>query len=205
MGSLFRIDRSKTALLIIDMQNDFLRIGASLEVPAGREIIPNIKRLRDVCREFEIPIIYTVFVTSPDTKGLMWLFHPEHAPPTKACWEESEGAEIYHELYPQANERVIRKHCYDAFYDTDLDTVLRSVGVEYLIITGVMTNLCVDSTVRGAFHRQYKVTVVSDGVACPWPDIHAAELKTFGLGFARVLKTEEVICELKCENEVKKA
>jgi ureidoacrylate peracid hydrolase len=198
MGApIFQLDKAKTALLIIDMQNDFLKVGAPLEVPTGRDIIPNIKKLRHVCRELKIPIIYTVFETSPDTKGLMWLFHSEHAPPTKACWEGSEGADIYFELYPQENERVIRKHGYDAFYDTDLDTVLRSMGIEYLIITGVMTNFCVDSTIRGAFHRQYKIIVVSDGVACPWPDVQAAELKTFALGFARVLKTEEVINELK--------
>ena len=183
----FTLEPQNTALLIIDMQNDFLKPGAPLEVPAGRQIIPNIKRLLNFCREVGIPVIYTIFVTSEDTKGLMWLFHPEHAPPTRACWEGSEGAEIISDLYPQAGERVIKKHCYDAFYDTDLDTVLRSLGVKYLIVTGVMTNFCVDSTVRGAFHRQYKVVVVSDGVACPWPEIQEAELKTFEWGFARVL------------------
>ena len=195
--SKFVLDAKKSALLIIDMQNDFLRPGAPLEVPTGRDIIPNIERLQKFCRDGGIPVIYTAVVTSPDTKGLMWLFHPEHAPPLKACWEGSEGADVYHELYPQVNERVVGKHYYDAFYDTDLDTMLRSLGIEYLIVTGVMTNFCVDSTVRAAFHRQYKVVVVNDGVACPWPDVQTAELKTFELGFARVLKTDEVVAELK--------
>lgn len=80
-------------------------------------------------------------------------------------WEGKHETEIVEELRPINGERVIKKCGYDAFANTELDQILRSLNVEYLIITGTVTNWCVDSTVRSAFHRFYKVVVAADGVS----------------------------------------
>jgi nicotinamidase-related amidase len=107
-----------------------------------------------------------------------------------------DSADIVAELAPLDGELVIPGHTYDKFYGTPLDLALRTAGIRYLLITGVTTDVCVNSTVLAAASRDYRVTVVTDGVASPWPDLHDACLRIWEKKFARLRTAAEVAREL---------
>jgi len=214
IDQLHRCQLGRTALLVIDMQRGFLEPGAALEVPRGRDIVPNIRRLIEVCRARAIPVVHTEFVyatTIPCLRGDP--FGPEHLPadpgstvgfgyPSGNCLighgatQGSNSAEIITELAPSPGELVIAAHTYDKFYGTPLDLALRSQEVRYLLITGVTTDICVNSTVLAAANRDYRVTVVTDGVATLWPEIQQACFDIWRRKFARLRTTSEVVDEL---------
>ena len=102
----------------------------------------------------------------------------------------------YHEIAPLAGEKVIQKHRYSAFFDTDLDTYLRGCGVDSVIITGCMTNYCCGATARDAFFRDYKVIFGSDLTATDNRELHEAELKTLRRGYARVIPMADILGEI---------
>lgn len=204
---VFRLEPRKSALLIIDMQNGFVEKGAPLEVPMARRQVPVIKRILHYCRDGGIPVLFTAFCVGPDFHyPLYWRLARQRGlaldPPECMFWEGKHETEIFSELAPLAGERVIKKSGYDAFANTELDQILRSLGVSCLIVTGTVTNWCVDSTVRSAFHRFYKVVVVADAVSTydhagataeKWQDM---ELDLFAEAFGRVMKVEDVMKEL---------
>ena len=96
-------------------------------------------------------------------------------------------------LAPRPDEPVIRKRWYDGFAGTELDGALRARDVTSLVITGTMTDICVLATVVGAFNREYRITVVADGVATLWPEIQRATLDIVGRAFGRVVSSKEVL------------
>jgi nicotinamidase-related amidase len=184
------------ALLVVDMQNDFVRIGAPLEVPDARATIAPIQRLLDGFRERNLPVVFTRFLAR-ETPDLLWLWSPQCRPDTKCCWKghrrgyrDAEGlldcAEVIDELRPGPGETVIDKFGYGAFHGTDLDQRLRSLGVGSLLVTGTVTQICVKETAREAFHHGYRTTVVADAVSSYAPDLHAATLKNFAMKFGWV-------------------
>jgi nicotinamidase-related amidase len=194
------------ALVIVDMQNDFVREGAPMEVPDARETIPQHQRLIAFCRQAGIPIIYTRFLAGPK-RTLMWEWSPQLEAPTLACQRGHQRyyadvertldcAEVIEEIYPQSDDYIVDKYGYGAFYSTNLDGTLHSLGVESLIITGTVTQICVEETGREAFHHGYKTTLVSDAVSSYLPDLHAAALKNFAFKFGWVLTTAEVLAAL---------
>lgn len=97
------------------------------------------------------------------------------------------------ELSPQPEDHVIDKLGYGAFHQTKLDAILRSLAVESLIVTGTVTQICVEETAREAFHHGYRTTLVSDAVSSYLPDLHAATLKNFALKFGWVSVTAEIL------------
>ncbi len=101
--------------------------------------------------------------------------------------------DVIDEIYPKARDYVVDKYGYGAFHNTNLVDILRSLGVESLVMTGTVTQICVEETGRQAFHLGYKTTVVSDAVSSYMPDLHAATLKNFGLKFGWVMTTKEVL------------
>jgi ureidoacrylate peracid hydrolase len=96
------------------------------------------------------------------------------------------------ELAPRPGELIIRKRGYDAFSGTPLDGALRARGITSLVVTGTLTDICVLATVVGAFHGQYRVTVVEDGVATLWPEIQRATLDIIGRAYGRVVSSKEL-------------
>jgi ureidoacrylate peracid hydrolase len=96
-------------------------------------------------------------------------------------------------LAPGPGELVVRKHWYDAFAGTPLDGALRARGVTSLVLTGTLTDICVLATVVGAFNREYRITVVEDGVATLWPQIQRATLDIIGRAYGRVVSSKEII------------
>lgn len=210
---LHRFQPGRTALLVVDMQHGFLDPGAALEVAPGREIVPNVRRLIDVCREKDVPVIFTEFVYSTAVPCLRGdPFGVEHLPakageptgfgrPSNNCLIGPgvefgpNSADTIVELAPRGDELVVRSHTYDKFYDTPLDLALRSRDVRYLAITGVVTDVCVNATLMSAATRDYRVTAVTDAVATLWPELQEACFTIWQRKFARLRTTAELVEE----------
>ncbi|MBI4586252.1 MAG: cysteine hydrolase [Planctomycetes bacterium] len=198
------LERESTALIVIDMQRGFLDPGASLEVPKGRAIIPNLHLMIETCRAQGVPVIFTQFVYSTavpclcgDPFGIEHLPAPVSQPtglgrPSSNCLIGpnaglgSESAEIIGELMPRPDELVIQGHTYDKFYGTPLDLALRCRGIDYLIVAGMTTEICVNCTVLAAAARNYRVTVVTDGVATVEEDVQQFCFNIWQRKFARL-------------------
>jgi len=214
IDQLHRCQPGRTALVVIDMQHGFLDPGAALEVPQGRQIVPNLVRLIETCRRKDVSVIFTEFVYSTAVPCLRGdPFGPEHLPavpgqptgfgfPSSNCLigpefgQGANSAETIPEMAPRPGELVVRGHAYDKFLGTPLDLALRSRDVRYLVVTGIVTDVCVNSTVLAAANRDYRVTVVSDGVATLWPEIQRACLDIWRRKFARIRTAQEVIEEI---------
>jgi len=214
IDELHRLEPGRTALLVIDMQRGFLDPGAALEVPPGRGIIPNLQRLIQACRGSGVPVVFTEFVYASAVPCLRGdPFGPEHLParpgeptgfgrpssncliaPVAGCGPNS--AEVVPELAPRPDELVVRAHTYDKFLGTPLDLALRSRDVRYLIVTGILTDVCVTCTLLSAANRDYRVTAVTDGVATLWPEVQEACFTIWQRKFVRLRTTEAVLAEL---------
>src|SRR5918997_3057795 len=152
-----RVDPARTALIVVDMQNDFVKDGGSLVVPDAEGTIPAIRRLLDLARESGMKVVFTQDTHSEGDPE--WEIWPEHVR------EEGWGWRIVDELQPQEGELVIRKVRYDAFYGTHLDHFLRLWGVDTLIICGTVANICVHYTAASAALRWYEVIIPRDATS----------------------------------------
>jgi nicotinamidase-related amidase len=194
----WRINQKRCALIVIDMQNDFLKPGGVLYYnDAPMKAVPAIKRLIGHCRETGIPVIYTQtllkdqFSISP----LEACYQP--ALLKKGLREGTWGAGFIDGLEPLPGEQVVVKHRYDAFHNTDLELILNNIrglgAVDTVLVTGTVTNVCCESTARGAFMRDYKVVLVSDACGAFDEAAHNATLYNISHFFGRVLDTETLI------------
>ena len=192
----FRLNRKTSALLIIDMQNAFLEPGAMLETPMGRDIIASLSILIDECRKLAVPIIWIRLDGSAPYGGLLLDKYPPLRE-QRVLFRGTHSFELFSGLpTPKKDDFHVVKHKYDAFHRTDLDTLLRNIGADTVIITGVTTNCCCESTARSAFEHDYKVAFTSDGTAAFETRLHEATLGTVRELFGRVLTIEEVLREL---------
>ena len=186
-----RLNRDKAALLVIDMQDFFLDPASPTFTCGGLAILPTLKRLIEAFRQASRPVIFTQHVHHPDKldAGIMgWWWKG-------MCLEGSAESKIHDEIAPLANEKVISKHRYSAFYNTDLETVLRCLGVEDLVISGIMTNLCCESTARDAYFRDYRVFFPADGTGSVNEQMHLASLLNLAFGFAYVTTADQLLQE----------
>lgn len=192
----FSIVPGEAALIVVDMQNAFLEEGSPYEVPEGRSIIPRTEELVNFCRQRRIPIIWTRSDHTFPHAGLL----VNKFPPIKndrVLWKGTHSHEYYPKVSgPQEGEYEVIKHKYDAFFETDLDAILRNLDVKTVLITGVDTCVCCESTARSAFFRDYQVVFISDGNASYDPGAHRATLTTIGIFFGRVASTDEAIAEM---------
>jgi len=188
----FKPNLQTMALMVIDMQVFFCSPGAPAYMPAVNAILPNIKRLIEHFRTRNRPIIFTRHVHRADGSdaGIMkWWWQD-------MCVEGTPESEIHPELTPLPNELIVTKHRYSAFYNTDLEILLRSKGITDLVITGVMTNMCCETTARDAYMRDMKVQFVADATATATEEMHLASLLNLALGFANVTTTSQVLTSL---------
>ena len=194
------------ALVVVDMQNDFVRVGAALEVPDARATIPAHLKLLEAFRQRRLPVIYTKFLTFQQPV-LLWEWSPQALPDTKCCWKghkryypdmgrEIECTDVIDELAPQPGDPIIEKYCYGAFHGTPLAQTLQFLQVETLVVTGTVTQICVEETARQAFHHNYPTTMVSDAVSSFAPDLHAATLKNFAGKFGWVATAADIVDRL---------
>lgn len=165
------VDPARTALLVIDMQNDFVKPGGSLLVPDAEATVPAIRSLLELARVSRMRIVY-----SQDTHcrgDPEWEVWPEH------CREGSWGWQIVAELAPAAEDTVLRKVRDDAFYSTPLDHLLRRWSVETLVICGTVANMSVQHTAASAALRSYAVVIPRDAISALEPfDLEAALRQT---------------------------
>ena len=196
-----QIDPKATALLVIDMQNGFLHPEGTLsrdgvDVAPLREIIPAVKGLVGLCRSKGIPVIWSMQEHYPQDKAREAHRITPHTmkriniPCLKGSWD----AEIIEELKPLIEEEshIIRKQKFSCFYNTNLEVLLRILGVNTLIMAGVMTFVCVETTARDAYMRDYDIIVVEDCVAGHDRDLHGASLKFINLYLGMVIKSGEL-------------
>jgi nicotinamidase-related amidase len=152
-----RVDPSRTALIIGDMQNDFVKEGGTLVVPDAEETIPTIRNLLDLARESGMTVVFVQ--DTPGDRDPEWEVWGEH------CREESWGWQVVDELAPREDEATVRKPRYDAFYATKLEHMLRVWGIDTLIICGTVANICVHYTASSAAMRWFHVVVPKDCIS----------------------------------------
>jgi ureidoacrylate peracid hydrolase len=197
------IDPHKTAMIVVDMENDFIAPGAPLETPVGRVMLPTLKRALAFCRAQGVHVIYTTHAHRRDGCD-MGRFADLWSPIKNRTGlvDGEPGIDIYAEVAPRADEIVIKKHRYSAFYGTDLEIILRGLGVDTVIISGVTTENCCHATARDALFRDYKVVFLSDATATfdypdvgqggmPAAEVHRATLVILSVSTAHVMTTEE--------------
>ena len=174
-----RVDPARTALVVIDMQNDFVHQGGGLLVPDAQATIPAIRALLELARAHGMRVVY-----SQDTHrdgDPEWRIWPEHA--REGSW----GWEIVDELAPARDDVVLRKLRYDAFYGTPLDHLLRLWGVDTLVICGTVANICVHYTAASAALRWYQVVILRDAISALDPfDLESSLRQTAFLFAGRI-------------------
>ncbi|MGH4028650.1 cysteine hydrolase family protein [Actinomycetota bacterium Odt1-20B] len=187
----FEVDAGRTALLVVDMQDEFVRPGWSpFWVPGATRMVPRLRRLVDACRAAGVPVVWTVF---DDTHlGLDRPHALRHLPHGDTDWRRPEAARVWSELGHRPDEVLIRKPSYGAFYDTPLDTILRNLGRDTVVVTGTLTNYCCGTTARQAYERGYHVVVGSDVTATDDESRQEPELAVLRKGFARVATADEI-------------
>lgn len=183
----------KPALLIVDMQDFFMSPRSPAFLPPARAIAHNAARLVRAFREAGLPVAYTVHAyedpaTEAGPMGAWW---------RKACLASSPEANVTGALAPEKGEPVFRKTRYSAFSNSDVEPWLRRLGAESLVVCGVMTHLCVESSARDAFDLGFDVRIPLDATAAVEEEQHVGSLRNAAHGFAAIHSTEEILQCLK--------
>ena len=199
---MLEFDGDKTALVIVDMQNDFVREGAAMEVPDARKTIPAIQSLIKMARQRRMPIIYTKFVAGPK-RTFLWEWSPQ-IPKDNCCirgfkrkYKDANGeldcTDIVGEIYPEPQDYVFEKYNYSAFRNAPLKDILLGNHCDALIVTGTVTHICVCDTVHDAAQEHFKVLVASDAVSDYLELQQKASLESFHTKYGVVETSEEII------------
>ena len=203
---MLEFDRNKIALVIVDMQNDFVREGAAMEVPDARKTIRPIQSLIKMARQKEMPVIYTKFVAGPK-QTFLWEWSPQ-IPNNNCCIRgfkrtykdvtgELECTDIVEELYPEQQDYVFEKYNYSAFRNAPLKDILLGHHCDALIVVGTVTHLCVCDTVHDAAQEHFKALVASDGVSSYSDLQQKAALESFHTKYGVVETSDEIINRFK--------
>jgi isochorismate hydrolase len=177
---------ASAALLVLDMQRYFLEIDSHAFIPAAKAIMPKIKRLQTLFLERNLPVIQTRHINNEENAGQM-----------KKWWRELITADnplsaLSTELVDK-RVTVLNKSRYDSFIATDLQRILTNREVKQLVITGVMTHLCCETTARSAFMRDFDVFFGIDTTATYNSDFHRSSLMNLSHGFAIPLLEAEIV------------
>jgi len=174
----------KPAILIIDVIYDF--VSGVLGSERAAVIVPNIRRLLDHARGVGAPVIYVTdaHLPSVDREFDIW---PRHAE------EGSEGAQIVEEINPEEGDFHLPKRRYSCFYATGLDMLLRELSVDTLVLTGLVTNICIQHTAADAFFRGYKILVPRDCVEAPSEEAQKASLSYMVEMYGAEVTTSEAL------------
>lgn len=179
------VDPRTTALIVVDMQNDFVKAGGALVVETAGETIPAIQRLLGLARDHRIRVFYTQDTHQEgDPEFPIWGRH---------VLEGSWGWRIIDELAPQAGDRVIRKLRYDGFFGTSLDHELRLAGIAAVIVCGTVANICVLHTAGSAALHGYRVILPIDAVSALTPFDLQAAIRQVSFLYRGVITTSDAI------------
>lgn len=184
-----------TALLVVDMQNGFCHpegglARAGVDNTPQASIVPRVAELVEFFHQRGLPVLWSKQEHLPDDATRLRRRIPSHLDkrPLGLCHRGTSDVDIVAPLAPlvRPSDYVFTKHRSSCFFDTTLDTTLRMLAVTAVVVCGVATNYCVESTIRDAYARDYDVFVVRDAVASSFPDLHAATLKSVEVYYGRV-------------------
>ena len=190
-ASQIRLDTSRTAVLVIDMLNEFCKPGGAMVLPGAEKLFPAQKAVLAAARKNSVPVLWVI---DNHREGLRrdreWLKRSPH------CVEGSWGAEVVEDLEPREVEMRVYKHRYSGFFQTDLDLILKDHRCDQLVIFGVVTNICVRSTVHDAFFNGYTVVVPEDCCAATGPREQESSLYDIATHFGIVSDSASVVAAL---------
>jgi len=198
--SVTRLDPKDTALLVVDMQNFYMKEGASSYCPLAQAIVPNVNRLADAVRRFGCPVIWLRNVTTNEAFK-SWTRHYDRMTQARIdirkreLAKDGDGFQFWHEMDVRQSDRKVEKTRYSAFIPgaSNLPKVLAEYSADTLIICGVATNVCVESTARDAMMMNYRTVVIEDACAANTMEAHTASLNTLYLNFGDVQTTDQII------------
>ena len=193
---------TRTALVIVDMQVDFaapqgLSAQWGMDLTAVPGALAAADRLAGAAREAGAPVIFVGLFTTPETDSEVWHergrrrgHDPQESP--ALCRADAPGSDFFGPQ-PQADELVFRKTRYSPFWDTDIAARLRAMGVDTLVLAGLTTECCIDSTARDAFNHDFHVFIPVDACAAYEAELHEASLRTLDLNTAILTDTDSVV------------
>lgn len=207
-----RLDPARTALVVVDMQNYFMAPGQQLKTPAARAVVPNVNALAAALRAAGGPVVW-IHNVAPRNARERWPSYEElHLPEQWAIRQRSlTPGDVGHDIWPDLEQRDgdlhVTKSRFSAFIQgaSDLDAQLRTRGIDTLLIAGVATNICCESTARDAMMLNYRVVMVSDGCAAPSDALHAAALINFYRFFGDVHATRDLVDMLEAARAPRRA
>lgn len=206
----FTLEKGKTALIVVDLVNEFVREGGIMQVKAAKATLDSNKRLIEFFRNNGMPVIYTkVFSRHENIRvKLIKALRPEVLLRDKALVpghkryfsdvkKELDVTDIIDEIYPKEGDYIIEKDLFDSFHGTPLDVLLRGLRIGYVVVTGTITNVCVESTAKGAFNQGYFPVIASDAVSSDAPPSYIDQIFIhFRRHWGRVMTSDGVIKEL---------
>ena len=201
----FLVVPERTALINVDMQNCFVE-GSPFSAPDGQEVLDRINRVAASCRAAGIVVIHTKHVLRPDGSNIGVLGEIAPIVNEGVINKGSESADLHQGLVVDPGDILLEKPRFGAFHGTDLELILRSLGIDTIIVTGIATNVCCETTAREATVRDFRVFFLSDGTTTfDMGGFSAAELQratcaTLGFLFAQVLTVDEMIRKLSLLN-----
>ena len=197
----FDVRPKRTALINVDMQNCFVE-GSPIAAPDGLAVLDRINCVAAACRAAGILVVHTLCVLRPDGSNLGVLGEFDPVVKTGIINKGSPAAALHRKLVVDPGDVLLDKPRFGAFHGTDLELILRARGIDTLIITGIATNVCCETTAREAAVRDFRVLFLSDGTATfDIGELSAAELQrascaTLGKVFAQILTVDEVITKI---------
>lgn len=198
-----QFERDKAALLLIDLQVGFCspdgHTGKRLDVSGFQPVLKSARRLIDAARGVEIPVIFTTMAFAPDYSngGLTTSELRPNLPKMNALRADMPDAEIMPELGIQDSDTLIEKQRYSAMIKSPLPNIIEERGIECLVVGGVTTSMCVESTVRDLGMMDYRTFVVPEACGDLRPDYHERSLQMFASAFGRVVPEEDMIAAMR--------
>jgi nicotinamidase-related amidase len=185
------VSLEKRAVIVIDMLNDF--VTGEIKTERARHIVPRLKKLVEAARKHELPVVYSNDAHLPEDHEVVerWGRHAIRG---------TKGAQVIPELKPEKKDYVVEKRAYSGFFDTGLDSLLRSLyrgeGAKTVILGGLHTNLCVRHTAADAFFRGYKIIIAKDGVEAFTQEDQEQGLKYLEYAYnAKIMTVDQIIKE----------
>ena len=181
------------ALLVLDMQDFFVSADSHAFVPSAPDLIPAVLKLAEEFEVNDLPVVYTRHLnTDEDSCMMRWWWRD-------TITRENPISQI-HDKFDTSWAGVVEKSQYDAFYNSRLDELLHQLEVKTLVITGVMTNLCCETTARSAFVRGYRVLMPVDGTATMNMGLHRSTTANLAHGFAEPVSVASILSSIRSLN-----
>lgn len=196
----YLLTKTQKALVLVDVQNEFCHPDGvfgkkGCDLSTITDMMVALNRLVDSARAKGIPVVFIQNIEDDNTDSFAWRMRPdakEDSANEGVCRRGTWGTELYG-FEPEDNDILVQKNRFSGFLNTPLDSILRNRGIETLVLTGVATNICVETTARHASILDYHVILALDACATWYQDLHEATCKNIRLWFGKVADSEEIV------------